>query len=301
MALTKLEPATLIPGITGDNANIGTVLANADAAYEYGPAILDDGGFQASTASASDVVVANVRVPGNADKVPVTLMVRVKTTAGTATVTLALGAATTTGTTTSTSFVWLTITVTPAVAGPINGKIKLKTSAGTASIEGVSVFFAPGAPANGLLPSGFAKTAWWDQDATAGPFPSYLAKQLWNNPRAVARDRPAGLYGGIQDVSHGTVRWSNNTTTPALVEKWMQPLSDIGSRPYRIVANLAGTNPKLQVNLGGFLWTVTGTGWQETTKDLAIPAGVIGTAHLWLSSGVGTCYLDTLQVFREPN
>lgn len=314
MAYVKQEPTALLPGLSGAANAVGLVLNNADSCYEYAPQVLCDPRFRASTSSGSDVKVAEWVIPKNADLVPIYVAARIKTTAGTATLTFKYTDGTTTLTTTiartNTSYTWVALAVSGGLSAGVHpkfGQLFLRTTAGTASVESVLCVYYPIGPypADGVLASGFCKTFWWDRDSSEDAFPSLLAQQILANPRAVARDRGAALFSAAQDLTHGSTgddgstRYLTTSTTLDLVERWIQPASDVGLRKYRLSAYLSGTNPELQVTLGSYVWLVSGTGWQHDTPELSLGNAVRGTAHLRVASGAGTAYLDTLQVLRE--
>lgn len=312
MAYVKQEPTVWVPGLAGSANAVGNLLVNAtEIGAIYAPPILIDPRFYAETTSPSDILIARFAWPRNADLSDIVVQVRCKTTSGTLTATAELrdgtNADTQTTTTTSSSYTWKTLVLSPSTVTPSTHPkhvyLYLRTTAGTASISGIVARFAPSyPPGSGVRASGFCETNWWDRDATVDPLPSAVMEQVLRNPRAIARDRPAGLFGVVQDQPHAFSRYMTSSLHPKVVERFILPFSDPGRRLYRVSAMTSapgGGSAYVELQIGGYTWDVAPGAWMHEVVELSIPPMTRCTARLHSSNG-SMVYLDSLQILREP-
>lgn len=311
MAYVPQETGDFFPGLLGDAAAWQGVVDNdLEVFAAYAPQVVASRA-EGQTTSATFVTLFQWDLPGNADNEDLAVVIRWKSdgvNTATAQVTVD-GTDTATATTTSGSWTITTITVTPTTAAGATPRVvslELKVAGGgTALIDSVCCALAPGAPAAGELASGYARAdaAWY---ATGAPIDSGRVSRLWNNVRAIARDRPACIVGLLDDVTSQTSRAVWQTADEDLVWRFLWPPSDPTVRDFRFSVYLTADGtavPEVRMQFGPYTVTKTGTGWHRFTveADPLMLAGSLCRVTLAVSSGTGNAYLKTLQMFREPS
>lgn len=312
MVYTPAPPATFIPGYSGAGAYWPILLIGVDDAYtDFGPphicSVID-----AQVDVVTDVLVAEWIIPGNADNVDVTCYIRWRGTTGyTATATFVVtdgvGSDSATATRTTTTYGTSAITVTPTSSSghPRYGQLwlRISTAGQLAQVNHVLSRFTPTIMAAGPLASGAAKVASWG--FSDGAYPSEVVARAANNLRAIARDRPACLAGGLGAADAvgpfppAGPSYGVTSSTFEIVDRWIQPFSEVARRPYRLALKLGGTDPEAKLTIGGWSFTATGTGWHFDLPTLALAEGMYGSLYLRSTSG-GTCQVNTWQLLREP-
>lgn len=315
-AYVSNAPGALVPGLRGSAVPWGVIVENSDAAYDgYLPDILSSG-VTIDVESASFVDVLEWWLPANYDNTPFAVDLWWRGDTGetaTARLTVSDGSNSDSAEITSSTNVLAkgSLTVTPssssASATPRKATLALKITGTnkTVSVDHVLSFYGqPSSLPTGVQPSGWASLNGWDLDGAGdgGAQASEPTVRAANNARAVARDRPAGLVGFLDDIRTTGARNTTSLASWELFHRWLQPFSDVGPRRYRFVVNLNRTStavPAALITLGNYQHEVSGVGVHHFTADLALGSGIQGTAHVKVDSGSGNAYLPTLQILRE--
>lgn len=272
------------PGLLGDNDQVrSTIQQTAEAYLDYGPPIFY-GAVSLSTTSDSDELVAEFDLPANEDQCPIYFKVVWRgTDTYTATMTLQIVGNVVDDevvTRTSTSWGSITRTITPTSVGDDRlARIYLRqsTSGQLAQIAFIGIGYAPQGLSHpaGPLPSGYVSTSEWESGwDTDQPMPSELVQRALNNMAFLARDRPAGLAGGVSVIDMGGTQtpgpmYESASSTWETVERWLQPGSDIGLRWYRLTAKLEGGGD-CRIIIGSCVWEFTGDGRHSTVVQLSL-------------------------------
>lgn len=314
MAFNPIPIPALVPGLAGNSARFGQALDNADAAYtEYGPSLINCA-TKWNTDADTDVLMGEWIVPKNEDNIRVAVDIWWRGASGhTATATLSVGdgvgADTDTATRTSSSFAHSTLDVLPNASSghPRFASLFLRTSTAgqRAEIASMCSYFLPSGYATGVNPSGAAKLGAWDVADRA--VPSEVIGRLQNNIISVAKDRPCGLAGGMHanfsSSLIGAPAGPDYSVTGAIwqtVDRFIVPPHDSGARRrYRLAVKATGDDPEWRINIGGYVWQGTGTGWSFDLPKLVLPEGTFGSVSL-RSATNGDCHINTWQLLREP-
>lgn len=307
MAYVPIEADALGAGIFGNAAAWTTLVDNHDDVYEeYAPPIA---GCQADVSIDATVATTVLRfqMPDNKDNEDVNVRVRWKKDAGPTNATLTVlvdGASIGTITTTSTTYTDQTLTGTPTGTGDREIQIQLHRVGGTGGdlvyLEAICINLVPGAPAGGVLNSGFIRADSGHYTADQ-PVPSERVARLINGPVLIARDRPAVLHTFAQNLED-TAPFIRVTGT-AYVPAWRAFVPSAGPsgsiRVYVYLDQVTTGVPDALVTCGGETWNPTGVGWANTTFYVGGGGDTSVTLHLKRSSGSGTVFLGTMQIWRE--
>jgi len=306
MAYSPRDPSAIVPGILGNTGEWAGVADNLDEAYaDYAP-IWALGLPEAQTSSGSWTVLARWVMGANEDNVDVRATLRWSVSGGaTAEARMIVGADTSGSiSTTSSGAVTGTVTDTPTGSGLRECCLQAQNSSGsgTVTLDAVTFDSTPAAPAAGVLSSGYARsTSQWT--GANEPIPSERVERLIEGPRLIAHDRPACLLTWMDDASVTPGRYyTSASSTWAIVERGMVIKPDVVARTCRIAAYLEGATgtPEFMLQIGPYVVTLSGTGWQYATT--LIPIGVTPvTGLLRRSAGSGDVMLRTCQILREPS
>lgn len=311
MTYFPADPDAFRPGLPGNATPPSSLLENADSAYiDYGPPIFGPVVCSLGTTFDSDQVVCEIDLPANEDNVPVYCRIRWRGTTGhTATVTFEVDDGgtvdTDTDTNTSSSYTTTSLLVTPTSNNyPRVARLWLRTSTlgQVAQIISVVIGYAPPSTPTDMTAAGVGLFlgAWGGAD---DPIPREVIGRAHNNLRGIARDRPAGLAGGITRAVWGAAtpsagpvyEVSGNTWTQ--VERWLQPGSDEGRRYYRLCMLLSGDDPEARMTIGSYVWAISGTGWHEAVVQISLNEGMRCAIYM-RSSSAGDVVMNTWQVQR---
>lgn len=311
MAYVPIAPATLIVGLPGSGLAWPTLLANTVEAYEnFVPTVLSCS-TKLYTTSTSFVAMARLWVPGNFDGLGVRVRLWWRGTTGQTAVakvdvTDGIGSNTAGVESTTSTYAWADVDVTPSSSStePRSVTLSLKVSGGIVQVSHVTCYLVPPTAPVGVQPSGWEGVLGWDLAAELAAVPRRIAEVLSNNARAVARDRPAGLIGIVDDLTRGSgLRYSTASTAWTLMDRGLMPDADAGAdRVYRLIVDMEASGtaaPKALVTIGPYQATVTGAGVTVLTPNIAIGAGTPWSVHTAVASGTGTVYLPTAQLLRE--
>lgn len=311
MTYFPADPDVFRPGLPGNATPSSQLLENVDTAYvEYGPPIFGPVVCSLGTTFDSDQVVCEIDLPANEDNVPVYCRIRWRGTTGhTATVTFEVDDGgtvdTDTDTNTSSSYTTTSLLVTPTSNNyPRVARLWLRTSTlgQIAQIISVVVGYAPPSYPTDVTAVGVGifGGAWASGNY---PIPREVIGRAHNNLRGIARDRPAGLAGGITRVVWGAATPSAGPVyevsgdTWTQVERWLQPGSDEGRRYYRLCMLLSGDDPEARMTIGSYVWAISGTGWHETVVQISLNEGMRCAIYM-RSSSAGDVVMNTWQVQR---
>ena len=314
-----ISPASLVPGLPGNDASWTTLMNNSSRLYGDGT----DGGYRPviaagvahgaddsilTTTGSTPVEVCRIMVPRNADNETVYVAVYGYAASGD-TVTWALahdsGAATRSSTATAAALVELT--VTPTGSGHPRELILYHYGA-TASDTVYTLAYsfqvnADATASTGTNASGYVvpDTVF---DASGEPFNTERSARLVNNSRAIAIDRPAGVYSLVEAVGWTGSRTASSvdSTQPTVVASAELMLVEGAPRTYRVSMYLAadaGVTPKCTVSIGAQSVTGTAAGWTHGTVTLGGASSAVMDAQISRTAGSGYAYLKTLQIMRE--
>jgi len=322
MAYAPIEPLDLSPRMLANSASWTTLIDNDAEVYAmYSPPVVQSQ-VAVSVTSGSYVEVLEWIVPQNEDDLTVRINVRWKVSGGGTADILAemtddayvtvddnTGSPTTTTSATETSAtIDLVSSNSTGSATPRFVRLKLLTSAGTATITSVECYVLAATAATGTLAGGFKSThtGWYSADE---PVPSEVANRLINNPKRIAEDRPVTLVSVLDDVSATVSRaaYTTASTDGAEVLRFLMP-PDPGGGPrayrvaFRVERHANVTAHAAVVYIGPHQFVTTATGWTQETRVMggdmfeALKCSVV----LKVVTGTDDVYLRALQITREP-
>jgi len=316
-----ISPASIVPGLPGDDAAWTTLTQNAMRLYGdstdggYSPPLAMGVGHGAddtylTTTGTSPVEICRVMIPRNKDNEEVMVTVRGSAASGdTGRWAVAYDGGSATGDTT--------------VDHPLQGTIQLRvrpTGSGhprelVLSHYGVNAgdivyTYSWSIHIAGLDPSGTGTnlSGYVLPDAimyTSGhPVTTERVMRLTNAARALAIDRPAGVYSLVEALGHTGARSASgvDSTSPTSVARADLMLVEGAPRTYRVSMYLtadSGVTPKCTVSIGAQSVTGTSTGWTHGGVELGGMTSAVMDAQVSRTAGSGYAYLKTLQIMRE--
>lgn len=310
MAYVPIDPTALKLGLLGTSTTYQTIIGNHAECYENSePPIFDIRFAESVPSNITDTLWLTWRLRGNQDLLPVKLAVYAESVDDTSVLTFRVGGESATANITAAGT--YTLTVTPAVAGPVVCSLSVTVPAlATLSIAQVqSRLSASSGPAAGLLPSGYTRVDSVGVYAANEPVSSEHVSRWLAGPVAVARSRPAAVATHIvRVVAPATAKsyrnWhAYNSTEYTLVGRLVIPRVSQRVRRYVLDAYTLESvgGGKAEVTIGGIEWSLPDLGgaagkWHELELDL--PPGP-HDVRVAIQAGTGNAArMTTFQAWR---
>ena len=319
MAYAPNEANAWVPDIAGTSASWQSLITNDAQLYrECNSALASAYGPFGSPSDGSALVVCRFAVPANYDQRVLRLYFSYAQSGSSSTVSLTLSDGSNTDTASQTvtgasgdSYVSLTPSSTSASATPRYAYVTLQATSGhTVTLGSVFATVLGGAPASGVLSSGYESvdSSWYAYHA---PVPSGIVHVLKSNPYKIAKDRPNCLFSMLQqeqDARSGYFATTATSLTPVLrYPVGVGHLLNTGLRKFRLWVYVEGYSSEkadVIVTFGAVtipLLDFTGIGQATFYSQGGTGDTPFGTVLLRISSGSGAVALRTMQILEETN